>query len=173
MKFGAEDPSREPDRIGHWATFDAFCLEKDIVRRDTAVSGFINMCVILRMLHRASDKGQRVEEKWIAELEDSEAYESIDDLEDEPFDRLRQLVASCYAKSLQPRPAGVFSLTGPDVSGHVSALSSGSSIAEQYFAPDEEGGSVLSDAHDSAFVAADAQFAARLVVAEAREETRR
>ena len=61
MKFGAVDPSLEPDRIGHWATFGAFCLEKDIVLRDTAVSGFINMCVILRMLHRAMKEGQRAE----------------------------------------------------------------------------------------------------------------
>ena len=49
MKFDVvEDPGLEPDRIGHWETFDAFCLDKDIVRRDKAVLGLINMCVILR-----------------------------------------------------------------------------------------------------------------------------
>ena len=143
MTLGAEDPGLEPGRIGHWATFDAFCLEKDIVRRDKAVLGFINMCVLLRMLHHATDKGYRVEPIWVAELEDSESFNSIVDLDEEPFDRLRQLVASCYSKSLQPRPISGFSVIGsPSVAGPISALSSESDIMHQYFGPDKEAANV-------------------------------
>ena len=100
MKFGAvEELSLEPDRIGHWETFDAFCLDKDIVRRDNAVVGFIDMCVILQMLHHAMDKGYKDVPTWIAELEDGEAFNSIIDWNGEPFDRLRQLVGSARASS--------------------------------------------------------------------------
>ena len=32
MKFGTiDDSSLEAERVGHWETFDAFCLDKDIV----------------------------------------------------------------------------------------------------------------------------------------------
>ena len=61
----------------------------------------------------------------------------------------------------------------PQFSGPVSALSSGSDIAEQSFGPDEEAVSVVSDARDSASVASDAQIAAKVVVDEAREEAQR
>ena len=36
--------------------FDAFCLDEDIARRDRAVLDFINMCVLLQLMHQAMEK---------------------------------------------------------------------------------------------------------------------
>ena len=88
MKFGAvEYPGLKPDRNGHWETFDAFCLGEDIARRDRAVLGFINMCVLLWLMHQAMEKTSYAKlPGWIEELEGSKAFDSIVDLEDAPFD---------------------------------------------------------------------------------------
>ena len=175
-KFGAvEDAGLELDRIDHWVTFGAFCLDKDIVRRDKAVLGFINMCVVLRTLHHAMDKGYRDVPIWIAELEDSKAFNSIIDWDGEPFDRLRQLVGSVHRESLLPRPVSGFSVVGsPSVAGPGSALSSESDILNQYFVPDEEAVSVASDARFSTTsVADDARIAAKMVADDDRDETQR
>ena len=57
MMFAEADMlSLETSRIDHWETFDAFCLGEDIARRDRAVLGFINMCVLLQLMHQATDK---------------------------------------------------------------------------------------------------------------------
>ena len=176
MRFGAvEDPGLKPDRIGHRVTFDAFYLDKDIVRRDKAVLGFINMCVVLRMLHHEMNKGYRDVPIWIAELEDSKAFNSIVDWDGEPFDRLRQLVGSVHRDSLLPRLVNGFSVVGsPSVAGPGSALSSESDILNQYFGPDKEAASVVSDARFSTTsVANDARIAAKMVADDDRDETQR
>ena len=79
MKFGViDDSSLETGRIGYWVNFDAFCLDKHIVRRDLAVLGFINMCVLLRLLHQAMEKAAYAKiPAWIDELKNSVAFNSI------------------------------------------------------------------------------------------------
>ena len=103
MKLGKIDnPSLETERVGHWESFGAFCLDKDIVRRDRVVLGFINMSVLLQLMHQAMEKkGYDKLPKLIDELEDSAAFNSILDLKDEPFDRLRQQVGEVYRLSTQ------------------------------------------------------------------------
>ena len=57
IKFSKiDDPSLETERIAHWETFADLCLDKDNVRRDRAVLGFINMRVLLQLVHQAMEK---------------------------------------------------------------------------------------------------------------------
>ena len=78
MKFGIiDDSSLESERVGHWETFGAFCLDKDIVRRDQAVLGFINKLLLLQLMHQAmGNNGYARVPEWIGELEESKAFNS-------------------------------------------------------------------------------------------------
>ena len=101
---------------------------------------------------------------WIEELEDSKAFDSIVDLEDAPFDHLRQRVGEVYRLWAQPQLVRRLLLAGGSiVERSVSALSSGSSMQDQYLGRDDAAHSVEDDA----------RLAARMVAAEDIEESRR